>query len=54
MEAEKTILGSADNKVSSRAGYAGGNDGMKDGKVYVVIQSRLILFLDFYPGSSRV
>mmetsp|Transcript_20186 Transcript_20186/g.50231 ORF Transcript_20186/g.50231 Transcript_20186/m.50231 type:complete len:281 (+) Transcript_20186:77-919(+) len=33
VEAEKTILGRADNKVSSRAGYAGGNDGMKDGKV---------------------
>ena len=35
VEAEKNILGRADNKVSSRAGYAGGNLGMKDGKVYV-------------------
>jgi len=33
VEAEKTILGRSDNKVTSRAGYAGGNLGMKDGKV---------------------
>lgn len=37
VEAEKAILGRSDNKVTSRAGYAGGNLGMKDGKVYVVI-----------------
>ena len=46
MEAEKTILGRADNKVSSRAGYAGGNDGMKDGKVYVLLKSFLLLFVE--------
>lgn len=33
VEAEKAILGLSDNKVTSRAGYAGGNLGMKDGKV---------------------
>lgn len=33
VEAEKSILGRSDNKVTSRAGYAGGNLGMKDGKV---------------------
>lgn len=33
VEAEKTILGRSNNKVTSRAGYAGGNLGMKDGKV---------------------
>mmetsp|Transcript_24643 Transcript_24643/g.58301 ORF Transcript_24643/g.58301 Transcript_24643/m.58301 type:complete len:366 (+) Transcript_24643:94-1191(+) len=33
VEAEKTILGRSDKQVTSRAGYAGGNLGMKDGKV---------------------
>jgi len=33
VEAEKSILGRSNNKVTSRAGYAGGNLGMKDGKV---------------------
>ena len=35
VQAERTILGRAENKVTSRAGYAGGKLGKKDGKVYV-------------------
>jgi len=33
VEAEKSILGRSPDKVTSRAGYAGGKLGMKDGKV---------------------
>ncbi|KAL3919882.1 MAG: hypothetical protein SGILL_003529 [Bacillariaceae sp.] len=32
-EAERNILGRSDEQLTSRAGYAGGNLGMKDGKV---------------------
>ena len=35
IEAERNILGRSDEKLTSRAAYAGGNLGMKDGKVYV-------------------
>jgi peptide methionine sulfoxide reductase MsrA len=33
VEAEKTILGRADDELTARAGYAGGQAGAKDGKV---------------------
>ena len=36
VEAERKLLGRDDKMLTSRAGYAGGNLGMKDGKVYVV------------------